>query len=61
MADMTMTWELALDHLADTVIEAFAEVARQHGDAGYLQKWCAPFPHAALQALVEVHRRARRN
>ncbi|MEV6386631.1 hypothetical protein [Nocardia xishanensis] len=48
-----------LDHLACTVIGAFEEVARQHGDDGYSKMWCRPFPHAALQSLVETHLDAR--
>ncbi|WP_431972100.1 hypothetical protein [Nocardia sp. bgisy134] len=50
-----------LDHLVCTVIGAFEEVARQHGDDGYLKEWCRPFPHAALQALVEAQSNARRH
>ncbi|MFC9437359.1 hypothetical protein [Nocardia sp. NPDC057030] len=43
-----------LNHLARTVVGAFEVVAQQHGDNGYLKKWCKPFPHAELQALAEA-------
>lgn len=49
-----------LDHVTSTVIGAFEEVARQHGDDGYSKNWCRPFPHAELQALVEAQSSARR-
>ncbi|MFB8280393.1 hypothetical protein [Nocardia colli] len=48
-----------LNHLACTVVGAFEVVVRQHGDDGYLKKWCRPFPHAELQALAEAQLRAR--
>ncbi|MFF3227453.1 hypothetical protein ACFYV7_31965 [Nocardia suismassiliense] len=50
-----------LDHLVCTVIGAFEDVARQHGDDGYLKKWCGSFPHAELQALVEAQPNTRRD
>ncbi|RDI50150.1 hypothetical protein DFR68_106589 [Nocardia mexicana] len=59
----TQLWSTTqtLDHLTYTVIGAFEEVARHHGDDGYSKKWCRPFPHAELQALVEAQSRARRD
>lgn len=44
--------------LCHAVVEAAEAVLREHGEAGYLEKWMRhPFPVAALQDLQRLHRR----
>ncbi|MFF3603057.1 hypothetical protein [Streptomyces sp. NPDC002463] len=56
----TLSWSSAQSRsaLGHAVLEAAESVLREHGEAGYLEKWMRyPFPVAALQDLRRLHRR----